>query len=356
MYLSVEERRAGVGGSDVGSIMGANPYCSPIQVYKEKVGEIPPPSMNFAMEWGSRLEDVVCVKYAEDKNLYYEEGADCVDDPKKIPNYATTYNGVLYKPHTIRSKKHDWAYAHPDGLVGHNNKANEITGIEIKTVSEGIYRKYWAEGEIPPYQYYQVVWYSMITGITKWTVVGFVPHLRNSQNPILTYDIEIDFDTQSRVWKQVEYFWECVQNKKPPELDRYTEKDIKLLYPESSVDLIQGNSTVESKCTELAQIRQNIKPLVEQEELCKNEIKAYMGNCGRLISQDGGELATFKSGKARVTVDYKGIVEEWLGLMQKGRPVPMVREQLASEFNTLIEHHTKAIKTSRRFLLKYKGD
>ena len=355
MYLSVEERRQGIGGSDVGSIMGANPYCSPIAIYKEKVGEASPPSMNFAMEWGSRLEEVMGQKYAEVNDLFMSS-ADCVEEWKKIPNYPEKDNGVLYRPHTIRSTKHEWAYAHPDFLVGHNNKANEITGIEIKTVSEGIYRKYWSEGEIPPYQYYQVVWYSMITGINKWTVVGFVPHLRNSQNPMLTYDIEVDYDTQNRVWKQVEYFWECVQNKTPPELDSYTEKDIKLLYPESSVDLIQSNTTVESKCEELAQVRQNIKPLAEQEELCKNAIKAYMGNCGRLIAQDGGELATFKSGKARVTVDYKGIVEEWLGLMQKGRPVPMVREQLASEFNTLIEHHTKAIKTSRRFLLKYKGD
>ena len=106
-------------------------------------------------------------------------------------------------PHTVRSTKHDWAYAHPDFLVGHNNKDKDITGIEIKTVGEGIYRKYWAEGEIPAYQYYQVVWYSMITGIPKWTVVGFVPHLRNSQNPILTYDIEVDFDTQKRVWKNI---------------------------------------------------------------------------------------------------------------------------------------------------------
>ena len=168
------------------------------------------------------------------------------------------------------------------------------------------------------------------------------------------YEIEIDFDTQSRVWKQVEYFWECVQNKKPPELDRYTEKDIKLLYPESSVDLIQGNSTVESKCTELAQIRQNIKPLVEQEELCKNEIKAYMGNCGRLISQDGGELATFKSGKARVTVDYKNIVDS---LHKCFEDMPSDATDWAmSELDKCIADNTKAVKTSRRFLLKYKGE
>ncbi len=350
MYLSAEERRAGIGGSDVGSIMGANPYCSPIQVYKEKVGELPPPSMNFAMEWGSRLEDVVCIKYAEDKKLFYDDKADCVDNWKKIPNYRDSYNGILYIPHTVRSKKHDWAYAHPDGLVGHNNKDNEITGIEIKTVSEGIYRKYWAEGEIPPYQYYQVVWYSMITGINKWTMVGFVPHLRNSQNPIMLHEIEVDFDTQNRVWKQVKYFWDCVQNKTPPELERYSEKDIKILYPENSVDLIQSNKSIHDKCTELAEIREAIKPLVEREELAKNAIKAYMGHCGRLLSDEGNEIATFKSGKARVTVDYKSIVEDFRDILKRHD------SEFLGTLDTVEHNHTKAVKTSRRFLLKYRGN
>lgn len=351
MYLSVEERRQGIGGSDVGSIMGANPYCSPIQVYKEKVGDIPPPSMNFAMEWGSRLENVIGIKYAEDNNLVFDPNEECVDNFKDAPQCSSNHNGVLYKTYTVRSTKHDWAYAHPDFLVGHNNKDKDITGIEIKTVGEGIYRKYWAEGEIPAYQYYQVVWYSMITGIPHWTVVGFVPHLRNSQNPILTYDIEVDFDTQKRVWKQVEYFWDCVQNQRPPELDSYTDTDIKLLYPESSVDLIQSNMSVQAKCEELATLRKDIKPLVEREELCKNAIKAYMGKCGRLLSDNGEEIATFKSGKARVTVNHQGIIEDFKKvLLGEGYM------SLLNKLGTVENNHTKAVTTSRRFLLKYKGD
>jgi predicted phage-related endonuclease len=354
MYLSPEERRAGIGGSDVGSIMGANPYRSPIACWKEKIGELAPPSLNYAMEWGSRLEEVVCIKYAEDKKLFYDNKADCVDDCTKIPNYDNSYNGILYMPHTVRSSKHDWAYAHPDGLVGHNNKANDITGIEIKTVSEGIYRKYWAEGEIPPYQYYQVVWYSMITGISKWTMVGFVPHLRNSQDPILLHELEIDLDTQQRVWKKVEYFWECVQNKTAPELDSYSETDIKLLYPENSVDLIQGNETIENKCTELAQLRKELKPLVEKEELLKNSIKAYMGHCGRLLSKEGNEIATFKSAKARITVNHKGIIESFRKYLTDNQSDSS--DWAKSELNHCEAKNTTAVKTSRRFLLKYKGD
>ena len=248
----------------------------------------------------------------------------------------------------MRSDKHDWAYAHPDFLV--KNPKGELSGIEIKTVGEGIYRKYWAEDDIPPYQYYQVVWYSMITGINKWTMVGFVPHLRNSQNPVLTHEIEVDYDTQRRVWKAVEYFWDCVQQKKPPILEEYTERDIKILYPESTTDLIKSNNTVEQQVRELANVRSKLKPLVEQEEVLKNTIKAFMGGCGRLIADDGTELATFKNSKTKVSTDHKQIIEDYRKVLLKEG-----YSQLKDELENVVENNTKAYVGSRRFLLKYKG-
>ena len=52
MYLTTEERREGIGGSDVGAIMGANPYCSPIACWKDKLGEMPPVQLNHAqLSW-----------------------------------------------------------------------------------------------------------------------------------------------------------------------------------------------------------------------------------------------------------------------------------------------------------------
>ena len=349
MYLSVEERREGIGGSDVGSIMGANPYCSPIEVFKQKVGDSPPPEMNYAMEWGSRLEDVIGGKYAEENNLQFDIGRDCVDlDNDELGEVPSGKNGILFKPYTLRSDKHAWAYAHPDFLV--KNHKGEISGIEIKTVGEGIYRKYWAEDSIPPYQYYQVVWYSMITGINKWTMVGFVPHLRNSQNPVLTHEIEVDYDTQRRVWKAVEYFWDCVQKKTPPVLENYTERDIKILYPENIADLIKSNNTVEQQVYELANVRNKLKPLLEQEEVLKNSIKAFMGGCGRLIAEDGTELATFKNSKTKVSTDHKKAVEDYRKVLLKEG-----YSQLKDELENVLDRNTKAFVGARRFLLKHKG-
>jgi|TARA_R110002073_G_scaffold5092_2_gene32161 predicted phage-related endonuclease len=338
MFLTTEERRAGIGGTDVGSIMGANPYRSPIACYKDKLGEMPPVEVNHAMEWGNRLEDVIGMKYSDDNNLYfYDKDVACAS----APDFVEGWNGVMYKPTTARSEKHEWAYAHPDFYV-FNRK--ERTGIEIKTVGEGIYKKYWAEGEIPPWQYYQVVWYSMVTKINKWTMVGFAPHLRMSKDPMLIHEIEIDLATQLKVWEKVEYFWECIQNKREPELEEYSDQDIKLLYPESNADISTSTKYIDTVVRNLFTVRAQLKPLAEQEEIYKNEIKSYMKKCGRLIGEDGDELATYKNAKARVTVDYKGIAKD----LKQTIPIEV--------YGKAEDANTKAIVSARRFLLKYKED
>jgi predicted phage-related endonuclease len=297
---------------------------------------MPPVELNHAMEWGSLLEDVIGKKYADDNNLFFHGNW---GGPNIYPDYLDEYNGVMFKPKTVRMSEHDWAYAHPDCYVW-NGK--ERTGIEIKTISEGIYKKYWAEGDIPPWQYYQVLWYSMVTRVNKWVMVGFAPHLRLSKDPILTHEIHIDPDEQAKIMSKVKYFWECVTNKVEPELDEYTEQDIRLLYPESNADIVSSSSYVDKIVKRLFTVRQQLKPLTEEEDKLKNEIKAYMKQAGRLIGEDGSELATFKNSKARVTVDYKKICEELR---------PLVDPQAYGK----VEHHnTKAIVSARRFLLKYK--
>ena len=338
MFLTDEERRQGIGGTDVGAIMGANPYRSPIACYKDKLGEMPPVEVSHAMEWGNRLEDVIGMKYSDDNNLYFhDKDVACTG----APDFVEGWNGVMYKPTTARSSKHDWAYAHPDFYVYDGKK---LSGIEIKTVGEGIYKKYWSEGEIPPWQYYQVVWYSMVTKINKWTIVGFAPHIRMSKDPMLIHEIEIDLDTQLKVWEKVEYFWECVQNKREPELDEYSDQDIKLLYPESTCDIATSTNYIDKVVCNLFRVRKQLKPLIEQEETYKNEIKAYMKKSGRLIGEDGSELATYKSAKSRVTVDYKGIAQEL-----KSKIDPQI-------YGDAEHNHTKAVTSARRFLLKYKED
>jgi len=353
MLLTPEERRKGIGGSDVGAIMGANPYCSIVKLYKEKKGEVPPPVFNHAMEWGHILEDVIAKKYAKDNNFYF--------DPDAIPlNYNSDYvpcpdanDGVIYKPSIIRYVRseceYDWAYAHPDFFVqvGEPDRY-ELSGIEVKTVSEGMYRKYWANDDVPPWQYYQVVWYSIVTGIDHWKLVGLAPHLRLSTDPILVHDLYIDSDTKTKVLAKVKDFWSCLENNTMPHIEKPSEADLKLLYPTNTMDMVQSSGTIDAAVRRLYDVRMQKTPLEEEEDSLKNLIKSHMGNAGKLISQEGEELASFKSPRAKVKTDYKGIVESFKKVLRDQQ------SELTGAFDTVEVQHTKAYTPSRRFLLKAK--
>lgn len=62
-------RRKGVGGSDAAAILGLDPYKSPLELYFEKRGELPPKKDGKHTRRGELLEPVIADLFAEEKNL-----------------------------------------------------------------------------------------------------------------------------------------------------------------------------------------------------------------------------------------------------------------------------------------------
>ena len=89
-----EARKGGVGGSDVGAILGLNPWKTPFEVWLEKTGRAEPPDLSGkeSVEWGNRLEPLVAEKFAE-----------------MHPEFK-----VLRKNCTMVSKSRPWAFANID--------------------------------------------------------------------------------------------------------------------------------------------------------------------------------------------------------------------------------------------------
>ena len=57
------DRRKGIGGSDIGAILGLSPYRTLMDVFLDKRGETQPKGNEQAMYWGTVLEDVVAHEY-----------------------------------------------------------------------------------------------------------------------------------------------------------------------------------------------------------------------------------------------------------------------------------------------------
>ena len=57
-------RKGGIGGSDIGAIMGVNRFSSPLEVFLDKTTDrVTDLSDNDAVYWGTVLEDVVAKEF-----------------------------------------------------------------------------------------------------------------------------------------------------------------------------------------------------------------------------------------------------------------------------------------------------
>ena len=61
----LSDRRNGIGASEVGTILGLNPFETPYQLWRRKKGLDAPKQENFAMKAGHYLEDAVSLFYRD---------------------------------------------------------------------------------------------------------------------------------------------------------------------------------------------------------------------------------------------------------------------------------------------------
>jgi putative phage-type endonuclease len=153
-------RRNGIGGSEVGYIMGLSPYKSSIQLFYEKIGEHEPSrEQNEAMFHGTHLESYVANlwKYYDGTKTGYIENF----------NQNNIIRDLFVVDGYIRNPKYPHLFANVDGImpIGSVSLATsevlEKNGLlEIKTIGS-FYAKVWDDG-IPPQYLAQVHQYMMI--------------------------------------------------------------------------------------------------------------------------------------------------------------------------------------------------
>lgn len=143
----LQRRMKSIGGSDAGAILGLNKYATPMTVWGDKTGRIPPKEDTEAMRLGRDLEDYVARRWTEATG-------------KKVQRW----NRMIY------SELYPFAHADIDRKV-----VGENAGLECKTMSPDAARAYDLEaGEIPKHYYCQCVHYMAVTGFRRWYIAILV--------------------------------------------------------------------------------------------------------------------------------------------------------------------------------------
>ncbi|MBC9704536.1 MAG: YqaJ viral recombinase family protein [Enterococcus sp.] len=173
-----EQRRKGIGGSDVGAILGVSPWNSRDDIFKIKTGQVQPEpqkSGSGALWRGSTWESRIASMYAN-------------NNPDKMLIHCKT-------SWVNNDRAHQ--FANLDGLLYDPETGELDTILEIKTSSTPLS---WQDG-VPKYYRMQVLWYMDAFGIKKGVVAVLIDDCDYREYEVIPRDGEMD-----RIHREVDKF------------------------------------------------------------------------------------------------------------------------------------------------------
>jgi putative phage-type endonuclease len=275
----VAARRNGLGGSDIGVVMGLNKYKTPLQLFNEKIGAVVPDDLsdNPAVEFGNRLEGVVAQKFMDDTGLSVQRD-----------------NKIRIHP------KYPWAIANIDRMIvgaGSEifvNPRAEVTStakkgwtttgvLEIKTASSWAMKSWDAEYSLDHFA--QLQWYLFVTGYGYGHIALLIDGRYFKQ-----LRIERDETFIEKMVATAAEFWKGVESKTPPPAE----------LPDVEKMLAVPGSTIEATPDILAAIDAHDQWNAKKSEaekmvkVYKEQIALYMDK-NESLTQGDKVVATYKS-------------------------------------------------------------
>lgn len=248
-------RKDGIGGSDIGSIIGVNPYSSPFNVFIDKTTDyVKDLSDNEAVYWGTTLEDIVAKEFE-----------------KRTGKKIAKVNAVLASVQT------PFAYANIDRRI-----VGEKAGLECKTTN-AFNSKEWENNEIPASYICQCQWYMYVTGYKKWYIACLI-----GGQKFVWKEIERDDELIGYMVERASEFWNnnVLKNEAPPaDGSANCTEYIKEKYPEDNGEAIMLTGDYISLIDELMLLKNKKKAFEKDIAEIENQIKQYLGEAEAGMSQ-----------------------------------------------------------------------
>ena len=271
-------RQGTIGGSDAAALCGLNPWATPLSVYMDKKGMVPPKPDNLAMRLGRELEAVVAKLFEEQTG-------------KRVRRK----NAILINPDM------PFAHANVDRLI-----VGEDAVLECKTTSELNLHRF-KNGEYPPQYYVQVLHYLMVTGLQK----GYIAVLIGNRE-LRIFEVERDEDEIATLRAVEEAFYN--DHLKPSVMPaplgmEADDKALNTAYPTS------GNDEDEADLSDMTAEFDAIEAAKANRALCdeiisraEQSIKARLETAPRGVC--GAYTVTWRE-QTRSTVDAKALKEQY---------------------------------------------
>ena len=273
----LKERQKGIGGSDVGAILGVNKYKTPFQIYLEKTQEIKEvQESSEAAYWGTELEDMVAREFAK-----------------------RTGKKVRRDTKHFASEKYPFMVANIDRRV-----VGEKAILECKTVNQ-FGAKEWEGEEIPASYLVQVQHYIYVTGAEK----AYIACLIGGQK-FIWKEIKRDDELIEMIINAEKDFWKLVEEKTPPALDgssaaeKYLKERFKDVQEGTKVAL---DSEHKEMIEEYLNLKEQIRELEQETKALENSLKLKIGD--NEVGYIDNFLVNWR-GYLRTSIDSEKLKEE----------------------------------------------
>lgn len=296
-------RESGIGSSEVATIVGLNPWETPYQLWRRKLGIDPPQEESFAMKAGHYLEDAVAQFWHD------ETGQDIIKS--SAGDWLIVNNE---KPFLRVSPDRTFWLAN----MPHNNGNKGI--LECKTTQKSI-----DPDDLPKHWFCQVQYQlgvaEMQHGSLAWLCAG---------REFGYKDLTLVPDFYGWLVEEAEKFWkDNIEGKQEPV--SVSVQDVLLKYNRHTVGkIVEVGDDIFEAYTNLKEVKKEIAALEERKDELEERIKlAFLD--AEAISYGGDTIATWKAPKPSMKLDTKLFV---------------------AKYPNLAEEFTLPVQGARRFLLK----
>lgn len=244
-------RQTGIGGSDVAAILGLSPFRTPLQVYLEKLGQLPSEPDNSRTKAGRVMEQVIAAMYAERQGVKLRR---C--------------------NRTLRHPKYDWLIAHIDrDIVG------QAKAVEIKNVSPRLaylWGKDGAEDAAAEYYVTQPHAYMLVMDYPKFDVAAYF-----GGDDLRVYPMARDREMDDIIIGASHDFWhKHVLAGVPPEPDWSHKTTLPLLrrmYPGTNGETVQADESIAHWAEVAQQAADKSREYDKVADVARSHLLEFMG-------------------------------------------------------------------------------
>lgn len=187
----LQQRRAGLGGSDIGAILGLSKFKTPVDVFLEKTGRVAGQEESLQMRFGTYAEDFVAQEYSA-----------------KTGRAVQRFTSMLHHPTAPLLGNVDRLVI-PEGQkrAAHQREIRTDLGLECKTASafatfDG--SEWGLEGtdQIPASYLVQCATYMALTGCSLWDLAVLF-----GNQEVRIYNLKRDKDLEEEIVARADEWW-----------------------------------------------------------------------------------------------------------------------------------------------------